>query len=152
MTPMGSKENDFSLRDWFAVASKGYACTVIGRTHSHLSLPSIRRGCWNLKVYKQKPYIIKPTTDIMVDCKRGLDKIRLFKWLITNIEPKETSAYGTYYNQSSSRVNKNEKSRWGAIFKHFLIQFLSIEYSQITIPCDRKKSPSHFQKIKKKRT
>lgn len=43
-----SIEGAFSFLVWAAEVPSGGACTVIGRTHSHLSLPSIKRGCSNL--------------------------------------------------------------------------------------------------------
>ena len=42
-THKGSKEKGFSLRLLAVGVLGGGACTVIGRTHSHLSLSSIRR-------------------------------------------------------------------------------------------------------------
>lgn len=48
-THKGSKEKGFAFRVRGAEALGGGAWTVIGRTHSLLSLPSIRRGCSYLK-------------------------------------------------------------------------------------------------------
>jgi len=44
-THIGSREKSFSFLEPEVGVLGGGACTVIGRTHSVFSLPSIRSGC-----------------------------------------------------------------------------------------------------------
>lgn len=63
-THRGSKENDLSFLVWAAGAPPGGACTVIGSTHSHFSLPSTKRGCsylihhaWSITETKRDKFV-----------------------------------------------------------------------------------------------
>lgn len=65
-THIGSKEKGFSFRGWEAEVPSGGAWTVIGRTHSLLSLPSIRSGCSYLK--SDDPYELLYEDHNIIQC------------------------------------------------------------------------------------